>query len=435
MKRVFGASAAVVAFLTFGDPPTPVQAQPASVSDHEISDAYIYLLGRLLVTRQQQLDFQEGFRWNEVRHRKPGAVDWPNPNLDVAYSEAWVAVDETSCTIVTVPKIDDRYYTVQFLNGWGETLANINERLFRAHPNGEFAVCLKGANVQLPTNVTRIDLPVKYSRELARVELGDDWKGAEALQHQFAFKATGTPALPTLPEIPYFTNDKLPGVEAFEKTAEILASEADINKGMVGVQEKVMAVVKAMADTGERAHIDDVIRKRAIPNFLAETRKLGTLKHGWLRPRVAGNYGSDYLMRSVTNMAGIWANTQKEVVYFGAVNVDGNQTFTQTWPADALPSSKAKYFWSVILVDSAEYHVVPNPLNRHLLNKQSGLQFNPDGSLTLAFAPRPPQGVPESNWLPTPPGKRYNLTLRFYGPAKDVADATYYPPPLVQVRR
>src|SRR5215470_17248613 len=32
-------------------------------SDKEISDSYIYLLGRLVVTRQQQLDFQEGFVW------------------------------------------------------------------------------------------------------------------------------------------------------------------------------------------------------------------------------------------------------------------------------------------------------------------------------------------------------------------------------------
>ena len=53
------------------------QAQPSRATDQDISDAYIYLLGRLLVTRQQQLDFQEGFKWNELVHRKPGAVGWP----------------------------------------------------------------------------------------------------------------------------------------------------------------------------------------------------------------------------------------------------------------------------------------------------------------------------------------------------------------------
>ncbi len=60
---------------------TPAQA--ATASEQDISDASICLLGRLLVMRQQQLDFQEGFKWNEIVHRRPGEVDWPNPNLDV----------------------------------------------------------------------------------------------------------------------------------------------------------------------------------------------------------------------------------------------------------------------------------------------------------------------------------------------------------------
>jgi len=201
---------------------TPVRAQ--QIGDDAISQAYIYLLGRLLVTRQQQLDFQDGFNWNELIHRKPGAVDWPNPNLDVAYSEAWVAVDETSCTIVTVPEIKDRYFTVQFLNGWGETLANINERLFPTKHSGDFAMFLRGANVDLPADATRIDLPVKYSRVLARVALGNDPDKAVALQHEFKFKATGIPHLPDIPKTPIFDLDRLPGAEAFEAAAAALDS-------------------------------------------------------------------------------------------------------------------------------------------------------------------------------------------------------------------
>jgi len=163
---------AAFAFLLAATGAANAQGQAAPVSDQEVSDVYIYLLGRLLVTRQQQLDFQQGFKWNEPVHRKPGEVDWPNPNLDVAYSEAWVAADESSCTIVTVPKVEGRYYTVDFLNGWGETIANINERLFPKRPFGEFAVCYKESNVDIPAGATRINLPVKYSRVLARVEFG-----------------------------------------------------------------------------------------------------------------------------------------------------------------------------------------------------------------------------------------------------------------------
>jgi hypothetical protein len=159
---------ALIAFCTAQ--PCQLQAQTGRISDQEVADAWVYLLTRLMVLRQQQLDFQEGFKWNELVHRTPGAVDWPNPNLDVAYSEAWVAADENSCTVVTVPKIVGRYFTVQFLNGWDETLANINERLFPSKPDGEYAICLRGSRVELPAGVKRIDFPVKYSRVLLRVE-------------------------------------------------------------------------------------------------------------------------------------------------------------------------------------------------------------------------------------------------------------------------
>ena len=233
----------------------PAIAQPPSVriADQDIGNAYIYLLGRLLVTRQQQLDFQEGFKWNELVHRKPGAVDWPNPNLDVAYSEAWVAVDESSCTIVSVPKVEGRYYTVHFLNGWGETIANINERLFPKRPFGEFAMCLSGATVAVPEGSTRIDLPVKYSRVLARVELGSDPDAAIALQHQFKFRATGTPKLPDIPKMPIFDLEALPGVEAFEAAEIALDSERDINVGLDALQEKTRAIARAIRDPVERA--------------------------------------------------------------------------------------------------------------------------------------------------------------------------------------
>lgn len=78
-------------------------SHPTEISDQDISDAWIYLLGRQLITRQQQVDFgQEGFVWTHLLHRKPGAMDWPNPDLDVAYSEAWVTLDWNSLLLVMV---------------------------------------------------------------------------------------------------------------------------------------------------------------------------------------------------------------------------------------------------------------------------------------------------------------------------------------------
>jgi hypothetical protein len=281
--------------------------------------------------------------------------------------------------------------------------------------------------------ILRVDLPNRKSRVLVRIELGADHAEAVALQKQITMKATGTPKIEKAVIEPTFTNNKLPGVEAFEKTEEVLASEDDINNGMVAVQDQARAIAKAAAaDPAERARIDDVIRKRAIPAFVAEIPKGGRAVNGWMRARVTGNYRTDYLSRTVANYSGIWANNGKEAVYFETQQIDGSQIHKQTFPADALPPAKTRYFWSMMMLDAVDRRVIANPLNRYLFNKQSGLELNADGSLTLVFAPRLPAGTPESNWMPTPQGRRYNLTYRLYGPAKDVADGTYYPPPLVR---
>lgn len=414
------------------------KTQPARLDDQAVSDAYIYLLGRLTVTRQQQLDFQEGFKWNELVHRTPGAVEWPNPNLDVAYSEAWVAVDQSSYLLVTVPKITGRYYTVQFLNGWGETLANINERLFPDRPSGEFAVCLTGSKVEIPPGAQRVDLPTKYSRVLMRVELGADQDEAVKLQHQFRFKGVGKPVLPAIPKTPIFDLEKLPGVEAFDVAEVALDSEPDTNPGMEKVQAQVAAVAEAIKDPAERKRVDKVIRDRALADFGKAGTMIGhgTIKNNWVRPKVCGAYGDDWLARSCINYGGIWANILGEVVYYkGRTDGAGEpiqsvNTYTLTFPKDQLPARYTRYFWSVIAVDSKHMRVLPNSLNRFLLNNQSKLEYGQDGSLTLYFGPEKPGAAPEGNWLPTPRGQNYSLTFRFYGPREGVADGTYYPPSL-----
>jgi hypothetical protein len=228
-----------------------------------------------------------------------------------------------------------------------------------------------------------------------------------------------------------FPNDKLPGVEAFDSNEAILQAEPDINRGMRKPQRRARAVALAAKDPKERAKIDAIIREQAIPAFMALVKEPGTVRNGWVHPRITGNYANDYAMRSVANFAGIWANNAKEVVYFLGSGLNGSETYIQTYPKNALPATKTQYFWSVVAVDTENFRVIPNALDRFILNKQSALQPNPDGSVTLAFAPKLPAGVPEANWLPTPDGKRYNLTYRFYGPSKDVVSGNYVPPALV----
>ncbi|QDK45023.1 DUF1254 domain-containing protein [Bdellovibrio sp. ZAP7] len=410
-----------------------------NITDKEVIDAYQYLMARILVLRQENLDFtKDDMKWNEIKHRDVGGVQWANPNLDVAYSEAWVAIDQNSCTIVEIPEIKDRYYTVQFLNGWGETTANLNDRTYPKHPFGKFAVCSKDSQVTLAPEVQKVILPSKKSRILARVELGKDPNEAVKLQRQIKIYPTGKPEITESPKIVEFEHDQLPGIEIFENAASILSSEKDINPNMGGLQIKVLTVERTARHDNSREATAKIIREKAIPSFFALKEKVERTKNGWNLVRRFGNYGNDYQARALVNYAGIWANNNNEAVYYSARNdakgelLDGSAVYTLTFPKDKLPSTRAKYFWSITGVDSKNYKVIPNPANKFVINNRSNIKPNADGSVTLYFASKLPLGAPEENWLPTPAGSNYNLTFRFYGPSKDVVKGNYFPPGLVK---
>jgi hypothetical protein len=56
-----------------------------------IVDAYTYLLGRMLVIRQEHMDRKgDGFAYNAIKYNPLGSADFVNPNLDGADLEAWI---------------------------------------------------------------------------------------------------------------------------------------------------------------------------------------------------------------------------------------------------------------------------------------------------------------------------------------------------------
>jgi hypothetical protein len=161
--------------------------------DAAISDAYIYLLGRVLVIRQEHMDRGAvDFAYNAMKYDPIGEADWVNPNLDTAYIEAWFAVDPDAPVIFEVPEIEGRYYTAQILDEWGEVIANINERMFPSKPFGKFALVYPNSNPKIPADATRIDLHSAKAKLLGRVEIKGDKDGATKLQHGFKATAAGS---------------------------------------------------------------------------------------------------------------------------------------------------------------------------------------------------------------------------------------------------
>jgi hypothetical protein len=414
---------------------------PAAPDEKTVEEAYVYLLGRTLVIRQEHSDRKgENFAYNTIKYNPLGSADFVNPNFDVAYLEAWVAVDDKTAALLEVPEVKGRYYTAQILDEWGEVIANINERTFPSKPFGKFALVKPGSTATVPADAGRIELHSSKAKLLGRVELKGDPDGALKLQRGFKVTPLGEPAIAAPPAIPTFDNISLIGVEIFDDVDARLASAMDVAPNAAEMQQKVRAVAAYAASSKEaRAEVDGTIRKY-IPEFKVYAfSKSAPYRNHWVGGSMTGNYGKNFPLRTVVNYAGIWANTAEEVIYFvatrdaGEERLNGSNSYVIHFPADQLPDFAVDAYWSVILVGIPDYRVVPNPLNRFNFNNHSPLVKEADGSLKIAIGPKPVADVAESNWLPAPEGKPFSLTFRTYVPKDAVKRGEWTPPPVTHV--
>lgn len=318
------------------------------------------------------------------------SADFVNPNLDVAYLEAWIAVDDETPVLLKIPEITDRYYTAQILDEWGEVVTNINERNYPLHPHGRFAFVAPGSRAEVPEDAVRIELHSRKAKMLARVELKTDLEGAMALQRRFTLTPLGTPKIEPAPPMPAFGNRELIGVEIFDNVDRLLTSAPDVSPVAARMQAKVRAVAHQAGDPDLRPALDRLITEEIVPEFLEQAvTKAGVFENGWLGTLGTGNYGENFLIRTSANLVGLWANTNDEVIYFVATTdgdgrpLNGSNDYVVEFPAADRPDAVVNGYWSLILVDVPDYRVVPNALDRFHLNSHSPLETDPDGSLRI----------------------------------------------------
>jgi hypothetical protein len=103
--------------------------------------------------------------------------------------------------------------------------------------------------------------------------------------------------------------------------------------------------------------------------------------------------------------------------------LDGGKTYKITLPAP-IPAAQ---FWSFMVYDGQTRSMLETDQKlAGLDSNQKGVEKDPDGSVTVWFAPRAPAGH-ETNWVQTMPGKGWNTLLRLYAPLEPWFDKTWKP--------
>jgi hypothetical protein len=423
------------------------QVPGLGLSVDELTDAWMYVFGRYLVIRQEHIDLAEdGVDYNVLKHNRAvlagvaggQAPKFVNPNLDVVYSEAWIAVDEHTPAILEVPAVAaGTYYTAQIVDEWAEITYNVNERTFPEHPHGTFAICFAGSDPELPAGSVRLDIPSGKAKLLARVQILDDLDQAVALQHEFSLRSTGTPHIEPAIDIAMFTNAAPPGSAMFARPQLDQALAAPDRSGHGDAfAPRLKQIADFVADDPAHAHqIDEIVSTTIFPGFIHAMTHMNEVGNGWRSTGNRTGFGSDYQFRAIANFGGIWWNSATEVIYY-PLQADetgqpptGDHTYAIRFAHGESPGEHVDGYWSITLYSHPDVMLVPNPAGKYSISFRTDLTPDPDGGFTIYISLELPPDVPEANWLPsTGPGKPWAIVMRLYLPKPDVLDGSWTPP-------
>jgi hypothetical protein len=378
------------------------------------------------------------------------------PNADTLYSSSWLDLSQEPI-LLHVPNTQGRYYLMQFMDAWTETIASPGKRTTGTDENW-FAIVGPGWKGKLPEDVRRIDSPTNTAWLIGRTQTNglDDYEFVHVIQEGYQLMPLS--AYPA-PQPPVALNDlaqlqtangvpppvqvaRMSVAEFFQLFAQLLVKnpphgddEAMMRQlARIGiVAGKPFPAVKLSPE--QRKAMEDSAQHtaKAIDNF--DRSKLPPGKSGWTIPGRYGNYGANYQVRALAARYFLGILPAQDAVYLSAVRDPGGEAFqgskhyTIHFEKGRVPPVRA--FWSLTLYDDQGYFAA-NAIKRFAIGDRDALLFNTDGSLDIYIQHESPGASKESNWLPAPEGG-FNLALRMYWPTPAVITGEWTPPPVVEV--
>ena len=450
------------------DPPAPQNTGQAALEAKELAEtreiarrAYVFAYPLVIVEMTRRATTMGGDP--RFLHRFRHEPAFPDdrfrqvirPNADTLYSAAWFDLSKEP-VLLHVPDTKGRYYIMQFMDAWSETLMSPGKRT-TGTGEGWFALVGPGWQGQLPEHVRRIDSPTNTAWLIGRTQANGpaDFDFVHSIQqgYKLAPLSTYPQGLPplTIPDatqVPPGANVPPPVQVARMSTSEFFQLFAQLlvknpghaqDAGVISELAKIGVVAgrpfpaskllpEQLQVIDEGAHQGAALLKNFDRTFRAGTT-------GWTLPGHFGRYGNNYMVRALAAAYFLGVLPPEDAVYLSCPRDSTGQPFSGAkryalhFEKGQLPPVKA--FWSLTLYDDDGYFTA-NPIKRFAIGDRDALKFNADGSLDLYIQHDSPGGDKESNWLPAP-AAGFNLALRMFWPDERVVSAAWTPQPVVAV--
>lgn len=429
---------------------------PSGLDPNKIAEeAYIYLYPLILmdltrkamtnVTAPKGIDGPLDHFANFKAYPPLDFTEVVRPNFDTLYTTLWMDLTEEP-RILSLPDSKGRYYLAPTLSMWTDVIAAPGWRTTGTGA-GDYAYVPPGWVGTLPAGVTRIESPTRYLWMIGRTaasgpgdydavhEFQNGMKLSPLSQWGKEWKAPAGTVDPTIDTktAPPIQLQNMSAKDYFAYGADLMKLHPPKNTDYSQVFRMARIGLIPGEDFEMKGLTDDQLetaRKSGFANIKAHSYKLGTEHDGWnLLLGTLGSYGIEYLQRASVGLFGLGCNQLEDAYYPVLTENVGPTSDTYVLHFDKGQTPPAGSLWSITLYDDDGF-TVPNPLNRGNLASHMDLEANADGSTDLYIGATSPGKEKESNWLPAPSDKEWNLTMRLYPPEPTAVDGTWNPPAL-----
>ena len=359
--------------------------------------------------------------------------------------------------ILSVPDTGGRYYLVQIMDAWTETIAVPGKRTTGTGA-GQFVIIGPNWKGSLPSNLPVIKSATNLVWVLGRTQTNTsaDYANVHAIQKGFSLiplSLQGQAEPPASAPVTFPARTIPPGqtppakvaamdTETFFKTFAALLTNNPPHAEDAPFVAKLKTIGIIPGQPFDSSKLDPEAIKaldRAVQDarnqMVNQVRNTGIVRKAWGVNLNIGRYGTDYLTRAAIALGGLGALPPEDAIYTGTAMdnsgkpLTGGNRYVLHFDKTGFPPVNA--FWSITLYNNEGYFV-PNPINRFGLGDRDPLRYNSDGSLDLYIQPDRPAKELEANWLPAPDGA-FNLSLRMYWPKPEVLSGQWTPPVIRRV--
>ena len=356
------------------------------------------------------------------------------PNVDTVYTQVYMDLG-TEPLVYTMPAAD-RFFNVQLLDGWTNTVSVLTEP-------GVYAFTYADWHGELPTGVTRVDFPTQMAWFIARCLLlsEDDLVNVKVIQTEMDIKplsayASGEEYVPA--QGTYSAeNDFVPVNQVFAmgpaaffaKANELMlanppaAADAEMLEKIAAVSVGPGMTFDMSVLTGDIAaqwaNMLSGLRSKLVTAALQFNVAMGQWSY-FGRP--IGDFGTEYDYRAMIALGGLGANTLDEAMYTQTTKDESGESMTGTHVYqihfDTMPPVLGNGFWSITAYGSDDF-LIDNPLNRYAITDRSAFELNSDGTLDIIVSAAEPEM--SGNWLPVNEDE-FHLYMRIYTPDMDAIE-------------